>query len=369
MNNNSNFENFIQYNTAENSVNVSFGRAAEHYLKSHPLLKNIRLKSQSRKKTPELIKEGIISIKRVEGAVDFVEWKTKTGQTKSTNRIDDIIELTEKGEELVKQIEIGVKKDKLCWQWVMYCAGDGNSCQRDCGGIGRCIEGCQNGTLTNNLKNYNDMHLCKVRITSEVYLSQVNTSYPLKIKILNTHLPSNVLITHTPQINRLNLTRQIRDNIIINRRADHKTTKNIKAKMLAQYNGANEEVLREVSRNSKEMCDDKKLYRFLVRDDRRTKENAGPWTILHYLVNELLKPKGFVLYYQQPDLSSAETSPEHFYQLTLSDQLWLKNAQRYGKYCIGVDSKYDLNNDRAPVFAVVAENDAGFGTPLAFGKK
>ena len=79
MNNNSNFENFIQYNTAENSVNVSFGRAAEYYLKSHPLLKNIRLKSQSWKKTPELIKKEIISVKRVEGAVDFVEWKTKTG--------------------------------------------------------------------------------------------------------------------------------------------------------------------------------------------------------------------------------------------------------------------------------------------------
>src|SRR4051812_12281761 len=170
----------------------------------------------------------------------------------------------------------------------MYCAEDGNSCQRDCGEISRCIGGCQNETLPNNLKNYNDMHLCKVRIISEVYLSQVNTSYPPKIKILNTHLPSNVLITHTPKINRLSLTRQIRNNIIINRRADHKITKNIKAKMLAQYNGANEEILREASHNSKEICDDKKLYRFLVRDDRRTKENAGPWTILHYLVNELV---------------------------------------------------------------------------------
>src|SRR6266498_5459754 len=117
--NNNNFENFIQYNTAENSVNVPFGRVAEHYLKNHPLLKNIRLKSQSRKKTSELIREGIISIERVEGAVDFIEWQTKTGQKKSTNRIDDIVKLTEKGEELVKQIEVGVKKDKLCWQWVM----------------------------------------------------------------------------------------------------------------------------------------------------------------------------------------------------------------------------------------------------------
>ncbi|CAB4387173.1 unnamed protein product [Rhizophagus irregularis] len=107
--------------------------------------------------------------------------------------------------------------------------------------------------------------------------------------------------------------------------------------MLALYNGANEEDLQEALRNQKE------------------------------LFNEILKPKGNVLYYQQPNLSSSETSSERFYQLTLSNQLWLKNAQRYGKYCIGVDSKYDLNSDRAPVLAVVAENDAGFGTPLVFG--
>ena len=138
--------------------------------------------------------------------------------------------------------------------------------------------------------------------------------------------------------------------------------------MLAPYNGANEEALREILCNKKEMCDDKKLHRFLVRDDRRIKEDAGPWTVLHYLVNEILKPKGYVLYYQLPNLSSADTNSECFYQLTLSDQLWLKNAQRYGQNCIGVDSKYDLNNDRAPVLAVVTENNAGFGTPLAFGK-
>jgi hypothetical protein len=138
--------------------------------------------------------------------------------------------------------------------------------------------------------------------------------------------------------------------------------------MLAPYNGANEEALREALYNKKELCDDKKLNRFLVHDDRRTREDSGPWTVLHYLVNELLKPKGYILYYQIPDLSS-ETNSDHFYQLTLSDQLWLKNAQRYGQRCIGVDSKYDLNNDRAPVLAIVAENDAGFGTPLAFGKQ
>src|SRR6266542_2663474 len=125
----------------------------------------------------------------------------------------------------------------------MYCAGDGDACQHECGGIGKCIENCPNATLSNNLKNYYDMHLCKVRIVSEVYLSQFNSSHPLKIKILNTHLSSNVLMTHTSQINRLNLTQQVHDNIILNCRADYRTTKSIKAKMLASYNGANKEAL------------------------------------------------------------------------------------------------------------------------------
>jgi hypothetical protein len=42
------------------------------------------------------------------------------------------------------------------------------------------------------------------------------------------------------------------------------------------------------------------------------------------MVNDILKPRGNVLYYQQTDLLSAETNSERFYQLTLSNQLWLK---------------------------------------------
>ena len=33
-----------------------------------------------------------------------------------------------------------------------------------------------------------------------------------------------------------------------------------------------------------------------------------------------------------------------------------------------MDSKHDLNNDRAPVLVFVIENNVGSGTPLAFGK-
>src|SRR6266542_5865936 len=65
------YSTYIQYNE-DNSVKVSFGRAAEWYIANHLLLKNRRLKCQSRQYTPDLVKKGIINVERVEGAMDFV---------------------------------------------------------------------------------------------------------------------------------------------------------------------------------------------------------------------------------------------------------------------------------------------------------
>ncbi|RHZ45370.1 hypothetical protein Glove_680g85 [Diversispora epigaea] len=359
------FENQIIYNN-DNTVSVPFGRAAEWYILQHPLLKNTRLKSQSRLNTPQLIKEQIIKLCRVEGAVDFLEWEC-IGKKKSTNRIDDIIELTTKGEEYIKEIQVGIKKDKLCWSWIMYCAGDGNTCQHLCGGIGECISSCSNYNLVNNLRNGNDMHCCSVRVHSFSRLSNLNTSHPLYIKIEGCHRPSNLLNTENRQVTRINLTRQIRDKITISRRADHQTTKEIKGKLLISLNGATEEELNNALLNNREICDNKKLKRFIVREDRRLKENTGSWTILHYLIEEVLKPKGYILYYQQPDLSQPEDSAEHYYQLTVSDEFWLRNGRDFGQFCIGIDGKYDLNIDRAPILTMIVENNAQYGTPLAFG--
>jgi hypothetical protein len=208
-------ENLIQYND-DDTVNVPFGRVAEWYISNHPLLKNIRLKCQSRKNTSDLVNKNIITIDRVEGAVDYIEWNTKKGSTKSTNRIDDVIKLTSEGDEYVRQIEIGEKKDKSCWYWVMYCSGEGRSCQHECGGIGNCKEDCTNYSLSNNIKSYHDMHRCKVRVISEVKLSWIKKDKPLRIKIIGTHLPVNTLASHTPNhVTRLNLSRQTRDNIIM----------------------------------------------------------------------------------------------------------------------------------------------------------
>ena len=112
----------------------------------------------------------------MEGAVDFIEWNTKNGYV---NRIDDIIKLTLEGEEYVKQIERGEKKDKSCWSWVMFCSGEGNNCQHECGRIGSCKETCKNYSLNNNVKNYHDMHLCKVCVIFESKLLWLNKEKPL----------------------------------------------------------------------------------------------------------------------------------------------------------------------------------------------
>jgi hypothetical protein len=358
----------IQYNNnVENSVNVPFGRTSEWYLANHPILKDRRLKCLSRHYTSSLVKEGIINIERVEGAVDFAEWTTKTNETKSTNRIDDILTLTSKGHELLEQINSKKKKDKLCWSWIMFCAGDGNTCQRVCGGIGNCKEGCINSGFSNGVKNYQDMHLCNVRVKSEVRITSLVKSHPLKITIQGNHVPQNMLLNSTPKIQRLNLLRNVKDTIFISRRADHMSTKEIKAKLLVSMNGANENTLSNALNSQKIICTNDKLKQLIAHDDKRFKDNAGPWTILHYLITEALKSKGYILYYQQPNLSFSEDSYERFYQLTLSDEFWLKNARDYGQICIGIDGKYDLNLDRAPILSIIAKNNAGFATPIAFG--
>ena len=119
--------------------------------------------------------------------------------------------------------------------------------------------------------------------------------------------------------------------------------------------------------NSREICSNTKLKRFITHEDRRLKDNTGLWTILHYLIEEELMSKGYILYYQQPDLTKPEDSSEHYYQLTVLDEFWLRNGRKFGQYYFGVDGKYDLNIDHAPVLTMVVENNTGHSTPLAFG--
>src|SRR5438045_48894 len=84
------YENQIKYND-DGSVNVPFCLDAKCNLEKLQILKNYRLKNQSRQIVPKISKAGILTVERVKGAVDHLEWKTKAGTIKSTNRIDDIL--------------------------------------------------------------------------------------------------------------------------------------------------------------------------------------------------------------------------------------------------------------------------------------
>jgi hypothetical protein len=364
--NENNYRENVIYNT-DGTVNVPFGRTVEWYINNVPMLKVCRLKHQSRQRTSQLIKEGFIEVKRTTDAIDFLEWKTKKGDVKSTNRIDDIIILTPEGEELLKEIQLGLTKDKKCLYWVLYYSGDGNSCQRMCDSIGECSINCQNRSFRGNLKNANDMHLCKVRVILECKFSWLNSPTPLKITIQGSHVPHNFLVTQQPQVTRINLDLSTRDMVLKGRRADHHTAKGIKIKMLSPLNGASEDKIREALNNQQKICSNDKLRKLITRDDKRFKDNVGPWTILHNMVEKLLKPNGFVLHYQIANPNEPENSPARYYQLTVSDEFWLRNGRDFGKVCIGLDGKYDLNIDRAPVLSIIVENNAGCGTPLAFG--
>jgi hypothetical protein len=80
-----------------------------------------------------------------------------------------------------------------------------------------------------------------------------------------------------------------------------------------------------------------------------------------------LKERGVVLHYQQADIDASQERAKHYYQLTLSDDLWLEQARDHGAFCFGIDGKYDLNSDGAPVLTLVVEDQTGYGTPIAFG--
>ena len=95
-------------------VRVPFGRAIEGYISSHTLLKNVRPKRQSRTKLNKAIKEGLVTLSRVEGAIDFVGWTTIRHEDKSTNRLDDILSLTHTGESALTKQDKELQKTHAC---------------------------------------------------------------------------------------------------------------------------------------------------------------------------------------------------------------------------------------------------------------
>ncbi len=119
----------------------------------------------------------------------------------------------------------------------MYYSGNENQCQRLCDNVRSCLESCKNYNFSNNLKNENDMHLCKVKVISECQLSWISSNFPLWITIQDQHKPllyqinpNNIKIFH------INFIYTVKDMITISQRTDYHTAKGIKLKLLKLFN-------------------------------------------------------------------------------------------------------------------------------------
>ncbi|CAG8491186.1 15642_t:CDS:2, partial [Cetraspora pellucida] len=291
----------------DGSVNLPFRRAVETYINSLPLFTNCKLKKQ----------------------------KTSKGQIKMTNRLDDILELTNKGRDSYS-------------------------------GLGECKSECPNFYLKNNLKNDFDMHKCAVQIIMKVMLSDIEEPLPVQLVIKNTYRSLSIPAAE-PKLGRINLSLQTCD-MAIAAHCGHRTSgTEIALKVLFPYNNADEINLRHVYKSGKDLCNEQQLKRLIKKDDHQLYEDASPWTILNQLLTSELKIQGKVLYYQCQDVSASKNSPEYYYQLTLSDKLWLSQGCDYGQFCFGIDVKYDLNNEDALVLFMIIKDQAGYSSPLAFG--
>ncbi|RGB33671.1 hypothetical protein C1646_669135 [Rhizophagus diaphanus] len=138
-----------------------------------------------------------------------------------------------------------------------------------------------------NLKNVNDMHLCKVRV---ILGWQLSWTTPLKITIQG-YVPHNFPI-NKHEVTRNNLDYQIRDMVF----------KDIVLIIIPQKYAL--------------------MTSLITRDDKRLKDNGD------------LGMTNFA--YENPD--EPENSPAKYYQLTVSDEFWLCNGRDFGKICIGLDA-------------------------------
>ncbi|CAG8818405.1 30453_t:CDS:2 [Gigaspora margarita] len=168
----------------------------ERYLYSLPISRNFRYKVQSRKRVNEAVKQGLVIVERVEVSVDYLGWKTKKGESKSTNRLNDILRLT-------------VNEKKIVLRWTWFCSGEVGR-QRLRGGISKCIETCNYYSDQHNLKNTFDMHKCSVQILTEVMLSEVESEFPVRMTIKDNHILPNIF-QDTTALSRINLSQEVHD--------------------------------------------------------------------------------------------------------------------------------------------------------------
>ncbi|UZO20030.1 uncharacterized protein OCT59_011291 [Rhizophagus irregularis] len=88
----------------------------------------------------------------------------------------------------------------------------------------------------------------------------------------------------------------------------------------------------------------------IARDEKKLKDDPGPWTQLDHLV---------VL----PAVNSSDVNSRLIHSVDITN---LHSLMSLVEKRIEIDGKYDLNLDRTPVLSIVTENSVGCGLPIAF---
>ncbi|CAG8566056.1 19700_t:CDS:2 [Racocetra persica] len=140
-------------------------------------------------------------------------------------------------------------------------------------------------------------------------LSNIKDLFSVQLIINNIHRIS-ILLTPDPKFMRINLSLQICDKVIATRHVHYNTGVEIAIKILKLHNNSNETHLTHLHKTSKD------LYQLVTTD--------------------------------------------------LKEQDKLKQGYDCGHFCFEIDEKYNLNNKKAPVLAIVIENQADYGSLLAF---
>ncbi|CAG8836308.1 12110_t:CDS:1, partial [Gigaspora margarita] len=101
------------------------------------------------------------------------------------------------------------------------------------------------------------------RIVTKVMLSRVAERLLIQLYVEGQHIPMNISIQHKSTITCLNLSRNIRDQVILNRHANKSTAKEIKLKLLAPFNGTSREQLEKQEKYGTNICSERKIQHLL----------------------------------------------------------------------------------------------------------
>ncbi|XP_013398821.1 uncharacterized protein LOC106165239 isoform X1 [Lingula anatina] len=142
-------------------IEVPVGVELKNFLSTHEVLKDTHLVRGKRH-----VKRSLLHLQRQENAVDTGSWK-RGSRVHERNRLDDYFTPTAEGLLKIEAIQKKAIRDEYAVNWYLWCSGVGN-CKRQCGGYGKCVDGCSGP------RHKQDRHNCSLLLNLKIYLSNLS---------------------------------------------------------------------------------------------------------------------------------------------------------------------------------------------------